>query len=169
MKSFNEMTQEEINKLTVDEFLNISPFEKKSCYDCKFLKSYVTVWCKNKEAIKARGTSIPGCTKCPFWQPNWDWIDKKYHHMKPKKVKMKCYLSWSRFASATDYPSRKITSIPITGGIYFSWNDYSFQLHSDQCHYPKGKKEGDHKFTVGLHLMWWGIKIIFYKPKTILQ
>ena len=55
-----------------------SPFEKKSCYDCGHLESALSWWCVNEEAIKARGTSIPGCIHCPYWKPDWKMIDKKY-------------------------------------------------------------------------------------------
>jgi hypothetical protein len=41
---------------------------KKSCADCKHCKALVNWWCKNKLAIKARGTKIPGVVNCPFWE-----------------------------------------------------------------------------------------------------
>jgi len=70
MKKFSEMNQSEIKALSEEEFNAASPFEKKSCYDCNHLKSALSHWCSSKEAIKARGTSLPGCIKCDFWQPN---------------------------------------------------------------------------------------------------
>lgn len=70
MKNFSEMSKE--------EFAAVSPFDKKSCYDCNNLKSALSYWCGSKEAIKARGTSIPGCTKCPFWEVDWSMIEDKY-------------------------------------------------------------------------------------------
>lgn len=51
------------------------PEEKRSCYACKYMKSALSWWCGNDEAIKARGTSIPGCIKCSYWE------------LKKKKVK----------------------------------------------------------------------------------
>lgn len=61
-----------------EEFKAVSPFDKKSCYDCKYLKRALSHWCRNPEAIAARGTSIPGCIKCPYWEPNWRYIEDKY-------------------------------------------------------------------------------------------
>jgi hypothetical protein len=78
MKKFSKMTQSEIYELTDEEFNAISPFEKKSCYDCKHLKHTMNFWCTNEDAKKARGTSIPGCIKCRFWEPNFNMIDPKY-------------------------------------------------------------------------------------------
>jgi len=39
------------------------------CYDCQSLKAAVSWWCTNREAIKWRGTQIPGVHNCPFWEP----------------------------------------------------------------------------------------------------
>ncbi len=78
MKRLSEMNQREINELTKEEFESISPFEKKSCFDCGHLKSALSWWCTNKEASKARGTTFPGCIKCPFWKPDWKMIDDRY-------------------------------------------------------------------------------------------
>ncbi len=78
LKKFSEMNQSEINALSKEEFNNISPFEKRSCYDCKFLKSALSWWCTNEDAIKVRGTRLPGCIKCNFWEPDWSMIDNKY-------------------------------------------------------------------------------------------
>ena len=42
--------------------------ERASCYDCTHLKAAVSWWCTNDDAIKWRGTSLPGVEKCPFWR-----------------------------------------------------------------------------------------------------
>lgn len=94
MKKISEMTQTEINALSDEEYKNISPFDKRSCYHCNDLKSALSHWCGNKEAIKARGTSIPGCVKCTYWTPNWDYIDEKYkteqnNYVKPPIIEIK--------------------------------------------------------------------------------
>ena len=75
---FEEMSQSEINEMSDEEFKAISPFEKKSCYDCGHLKSALSSWCTSVEARKARGTTISGCVKCVFWKPDWKVIDDKY-------------------------------------------------------------------------------------------
>ena len=78
MKPFKEMTSAEIKALSNEEFDNISPFEKHSCYDCKYLKGYISLWCTNFDAREYRRTGIPGIIKCHFWAPNWKYIDDKY-------------------------------------------------------------------------------------------
>lgn len=78
MKKFGEMTQSEINVMSEEDFKSVSPFEKRSCFDCGHLKSALSWWCTSKEAKDARGTSLPGCIKCTFWKPNWRVIDSKY-------------------------------------------------------------------------------------------
>lgn len=75
---FSEMSQLEIDALSKDEYKSISPFDKKTCYDCSFLKSAMSWWCTNDDAKKRRGTSLPGCIKCPLWKPDWNNIDQKY-------------------------------------------------------------------------------------------
>lgn len=68
------MSQSEIDAMSDKEFRAVSPFEKKSCYDCKHVKCALSWWCSNEDAIKARGTRIPGCIKCTYWEPDWDMI-----------------------------------------------------------------------------------------------
>lgn len=48
-------------------------YSERNCAYCKFLKPRITWWCNNEEAIRARGTAIPGVIHCPHWRP-----DKKY-------------------------------------------------------------------------------------------
>ncbi len=76
-----------------EEFLAVSPFERKHCADCAFLVGYVNWWCRNEEAIKFRGTKIPGVVKCPFWSPDWKHIDKKYKTAENGYV----YSKWGKF------------------------------------------------------------------------
>lgn len=78
MKLFNELSSDEIKLLSKEEYNEYSPFEKKSCGDCKHIVGYVNLWCNNADAIVLRGTSIPGIVKCPYWKPDWKHIDKKY-------------------------------------------------------------------------------------------
>lgn len=42
---------------------------RRRCYDCAHMRAYVTWWCTNDAAIRARGTGIPGVCLCPFWAP----------------------------------------------------------------------------------------------------
>jgi hypothetical protein len=65
-----EYSKNELDKMT--------PFEKKSCYDCGHLTAALFMYCTNKDAIKSRGTTIPGCVKCPYWKPDWSMISKEY-------------------------------------------------------------------------------------------
>jgi len=78
MKPFNELTTVEIQALSKEEFDAVSPFDKHSCYDCASLKGYVTIWCTNMEACNYRRTAIPGIIKCPWWTPEWKFIEDKY-------------------------------------------------------------------------------------------
>lgn len=77
-KKFSEMSQEEIRAMSDEEFKAVSPFEKRSCYDCRFCKSVLSNWCTNKNAIKARGTRIPGVIKCPYWEVDWGYVKPEY-------------------------------------------------------------------------------------------
>ena len=36
--------------------------------DCKWLRAYVSWWCKNEKCIEWRGTNIPGVKNCSFWE-----------------------------------------------------------------------------------------------------
>jgi hypothetical protein len=56
----------------------INPFKHKSCYDCGYLYARISWWCGNEKAIEARGTAIPGCEGCPYWKPDWKYIEEKY-------------------------------------------------------------------------------------------
>lgn len=68
-KSFSEMTKAERESLSDKEWKAVPPHEKKSCHDCKWCVGYVSLWCTNDEAAKVRGTKIPGCYNCDFWEP----------------------------------------------------------------------------------------------------
>lgn len=41
----------------------------RGCSDCAHLEAHVSWWCKSADALKARGTNIPGVINCPFWKP----------------------------------------------------------------------------------------------------
>lgn len=73
-----EITAKEMQKMNDADFNAVSPFQKQSCADCGHLKQALSLWCGNEEAIKARGTRIPGVIKCHFWKPDWSQIPKKY-------------------------------------------------------------------------------------------
>lgn len=55
-----------------------TPFERKSCEDCTHLTQALSLWCSNEDAIKDRGTRIPGCIHCPHWAPDWKYIPKQF-------------------------------------------------------------------------------------------
>ena len=56
------------NNLNPDPKTKELPNERRSCYDCCHLKSLVSLWCSNEQAIIARGTRIPGVVHCPYWE-----------------------------------------------------------------------------------------------------
>lgn len=68
IKKFSDLTQDEIDSMTDEEYNTVPPEEKRSCHDCAHLKPAIRYWCSNKEAIELRGTSIPGCIRCPSWE-----------------------------------------------------------------------------------------------------
>jgi hypothetical protein len=59
-------------------YRNAHPFVKKCCSNCIFLVGYTSWWCRNKAAIKFRGTRRAGVIFCIFWEPDWSEIPKKY-------------------------------------------------------------------------------------------
>jgi hypothetical protein len=77
MKSIDDMTPEERENFKRSAKA-VDPFKRKSCYDCKHLYGAITLWCTNKNAISYRGTAIPGCMNCQFWQPDWKHIEKNF-------------------------------------------------------------------------------------------
>lgn len=68
-------------KLTTTQLhLTREIYERRNCAHCGFLVAYITWWCYNNDACKARGTSIPGVNHCPYWKP-----DKKFIRQKLRK------------------------------------------------------------------------------------
>jgi len=49
-------------------------YKDKSCKYCNFIKSYVSWWCSNKEAIKANKSALPKFFNCSFWEPGKEFI-----------------------------------------------------------------------------------------------
>ena len=70
MKKIADMSQDDINALSIEDFDAIPPEEKRSCYDCGHLVSALSWWCGSDDAINYRGTSLPGCIKCTYWIPS---------------------------------------------------------------------------------------------------
>lgn len=65
----DDMNQEEINKIPDTVWRSIPSNEKRSCFDCGLLSAALNHYCTSPEARKARGTTLPGCIKCPYWEP----------------------------------------------------------------------------------------------------
>ncbi len=61
--------------------------------------------------------------------------------------------------------NKKKEYLPLIAGTSFSWGQYDFELCSDNSYFPKGRKDGNHKFTLQIGFMYWSIKFIWYKPK----
>jgi hypothetical protein len=57
-------------------------YNDKKCAFCGWLKSALNWWCTNEEAAKARGTTIPGISKCPWWKPDKKYIKERLKEMK---------------------------------------------------------------------------------------
>lgn len=63
-----------------------SPEVRRSCYDCGWLKAYVSWWCTNPEAKRVRGTAIPGVYHCPYWKADEDFMAECRKKWKNDKV-----------------------------------------------------------------------------------
>ena len=96
MKDFNKMSSWEIQSMSDEEFKAVPPEQKKSCYDCDHLKSVISWWCTNPNAIKARGTRIPGVIKCPFWSSMKKIPEDRKNFIPDKTFKQKL-ISWLKF------------------------------------------------------------------------
>lgn len=56
-------------------------YKQRNCTHCRFLVAYVNWWCGSEDAIRDRGTNIPGECNCRHWKP-----DKKYIRQRIKKL-----------------------------------------------------------------------------------
>lgn len=72
------MTAKELQNMPDEEYEKVSPFIKKRCLECKYLRGGLSWRCTNKEAIKLRGTDVPVVILCTCWKPNLEYIDKQY-------------------------------------------------------------------------------------------
>jgi hypothetical protein len=64
----SEEEKRKIRSLSDKEFQKLDPSIKRNCATCAFLKGTLSLWCTNKNAIKDRGTGIPGIIFCPYWE-----------------------------------------------------------------------------------------------------
>lgn len=53
---------------------NELPSVRRSCGDCVYCRGYISLWCMNPEAVKVRGTHLPGICHCPYWHRS-RWYD----------------------------------------------------------------------------------------------
>jgi len=72
------MTAKELQNMSNEEYEKFSPFIKKRCLECKYLRASLSWRCTNEEAIKLRRTTFPGVILCTCWKPNLEYIDKQY-------------------------------------------------------------------------------------------
>lgn len=56
-------------------------YADRTCGYCGWLTYYVNWWCSNREAVRARRTSIPGCCHCPYWKPDKPYIKQQIREM----------------------------------------------------------------------------------------
>lgn len=49
-------------------------YEDRGCAYCAKLRSAVSLWCEDEQAIQARHTAIPGVIHCPYWRPDKAYI-----------------------------------------------------------------------------------------------
>lgn len=70
-------------RLTTAQFYLLREiYRRRSCANCGFIVEYLSWWCLNNDAWKARGTRIPGVCHCPYWKPNKKFIRRKIRKMK---------------------------------------------------------------------------------------
>lgn len=68
-------------RLTTAQFYLLREIYRwRDCAHCSFCVEYISWWCSNNDACKARGTKIPGVCHCPYWKP-----DKKFIRQEAKK------------------------------------------------------------------------------------
>ena len=70
--------------------------ERQGCPDCRFRLAHVSWWCHHEEAVKRRGTKMPGVKGCQFWKPARTMKD------------LTCWERWFGF----DIAVRKFISMP---------------------------------------------------------
>lgn len=63
----SQYTAKQLKDMTKDQYMALNPYDRKACFDCKFCVGFVNLWCRNEDAIKVRGTQIPGVMLCPFY------------------------------------------------------------------------------------------------------
>jgi len=68
MKDFKDLTQLEIESLSLSEFNKYPAEQRRDCGSCKHLSIAVTAWCANNECIEYRGTAMAGCIECKYWE-----------------------------------------------------------------------------------------------------
>jgi len=59
------------------------PYKTKNCYFCSYMFMFISImrWCRNEEAVAARGTNIAGTSRCLYWSPNKDKIVNSIHFL----------------------------------------------------------------------------------------
>ena len=65
--------------LKQEDNYNETPNQRCGCMDCKYLKSHISWWCSNNQAIMVRGTRIPGIIHCPYWELDQEWAVEQYN------------------------------------------------------------------------------------------
>jgi len=74
-----------------------TPFERRYCYDCRYLRGFMHPGCVDEEAQQYRGTDLPEAIHCTFWEPHYGKLsseDKKKIEergfRKPARLKRFC-------------------------------------------------------------------------------
>lgn len=73
-----------------------APEVRRSCYDCGWLKAYVSWWCTNPEARKARGSAIPGIYHCPYWKGDKEFMEECRRKWKGDRSAIHGFKAWLR-------------------------------------------------------------------------
>lgn len=109
-----------MKQLTEDQRKNIREIlTNTNCVYCKHLVSKVSWWCSNEDAIKARGTRIPGVIHCPYFKLDKDYTRKELKIKKPCNMKI-C----KKIAKITNAIVCIVLLVFLMQVIYNAWSEY---------------------------------------------
>jgi hypothetical protein len=58
---------------------------------------------------------------------------------------------------------KEITSLPLSGGLQFSWLKYEFKYGDNTERLPRGPKKGTHVFSISIGFSYWWVQFKFYR------
>jgi hypothetical protein len=109
-----------MKQLTEDQRRNIRDIlTNTNCAYCKHLVSKVSWWCSNEDAIKARGTRLPGVINCPYFKIDKNYTRKELKIKKPYNMK-RC----KKIAKNANAIVCTVLLVFLMQKIYVVWSEY---------------------------------------------